>query len=101
MTPNYEDIDFDAVTNIVELAEIFSTGAYKDQNRGAKQESYAGIIAQHDSHPRSNYENAAQVLYIDRTRMLTEKIVEMKAMWFDEDGNRTTRPIRNPSLDGK
>lgn len=93
--PEYHKIDFDAVTNIVELAEIFSTGPYKDNGRTTEQETYAGIIAQYENAPRNNYENAAMVLYIDRNEFFTEKRINLKSMWFDEDGNRVARPVRN------
>jgi hypothetical protein len=99
MSDKYEDIDFDSVENIVELAEVFTKGPYDTQANTTEYESYNGIIEQYNNSTRNNYENAAMVLYVDRRRMLTEKIVDLKSMWFDEDGNRCERPVRK--LDGE
>lgn len=92
----YKDIDFDSVESVVELAEIFASGPYTDNGVTDIKECYSGIITQYENASRNNYENAAQVLYVDRTRQGSERIVEMKAMWFDEDGLRTSRPVRKP-----
>ena len=99
MSDKYEDIDFDSVENIVELvelAEVFTKGPYDTQANTTEYESYNGIIEQYNNSTRNNYENAAMVLYVDRRRMLTEKIVDLKSMWFDEAGLRTARPLRKP-----
>lgn len=92
----YKDISFDHINSVVELAEVYARGPYQDNGRTNIHECYSGIIAQYDNAERNNYENAAQVLYIDRSRQgPPDYIVELKAMWFDEDGRRTDRPVRN------
>jgi len=96
MKDPYEGLTFENVSNIVELAEVFVTGPYKDNGLTTEHETYTGIMEQYNNAPRNNYENAAMVMYIDRTRQDSEKIVEMKSMWFDEDGNKTARPVRKP-----
>lgn len=91
----YKDVNFDDVSTVVELAEKFASGPYKDNGSTDTKECYAGIITQYENAERNNYENAAQVFYVDRTKMgPPDHIVELKTMWFDEDGNKTARPVR-------
>jgi len=90
----YDDLDFDSVESIVELAEMYTKGPYQDSGETSSTESYGGIISQYNNAPRNNYENAAPVFYLDRSGFAPEKKIEMKAMWFDEDGHRVAKPVR-------
>jgi hypothetical protein len=92
----YADIDFDAVATIDDLSDIFRHAPFdpvKHPRTGT--ENPVGILEQYRLAGRDNYENAAMVIYLDRTAMFSEKKIELKSMWFDEDGNRTVRPVRN------
>lgn len=92
----YADIDFESVKTIDELSDIFRQPPYDPiKDPRTVNENPVGILEQYRTAARNNYENAAQVLYIDRTKMLSEKKIKLKSMWFDEDGNRVPRPIRN------
>lgn len=97
----YADIDFDAVTTIDQLAEIFNNPPYNPlvDARDTLYETAEGIKQQFDMSPRNNYENAAMVLYIDRTKQ-PDGPIEIKSMWFDEAGNKTARPVRS-TADGE
>ena len=100
MPKTYADVDFNAVTTIDELSDIYRQEPYApDKDPRTENENPVGILEQYRKSTRDNYENAAPVFYVDRTRYKTERIVELKSMWFDEDGNRTERPVRN--TDGK
>lgn len=94
MSNPYSVIDFDKVTNIVELAEVFTTGPYTDNGQTNEHESYTGIMTQYENAGRLNYKNAAFVVYLDRSQNTQPEIV-VRSMWFDEDGNRTERPEDN------
>jgi len=96
MIKTYIDVDFDAVTTIDELSDIYRQPPYDPVKfPRTKNENPVGILEQYRTATRDNYENAALVLYVDRTRSELESIVDLKGMWFDEDGNRTVRPVRN------
>jgi len=96
MTKTYADVDFDAVTKIDELSDIYRQEPYNPVKwPRTENENPIGILEQYRKSTRDNYENAAPVFYVDRTRFESDKIVELKTMWFDEDGNKTERPVRN------
>jgi len=96
MTKTYADVDFDAVTKIDELSDIYRQEPYNPVKwPRTENENPIGILEQYRKSTRDNYENAALVFYVDRTRFESDKIVELKTMWFDEDGNKTERPVRN------
>jgi len=95
MPKTYADVDFNAVTTIQDLSEIFKQEPYDPaKDPRTRNENPNGILEQYRQAHRSNYENAAQVFYVDRTLSVSEKRVQLKTMWFDEDGNRTERPVR-------
>lgn len=96
MNDPYKDIDFDSVEHIDDLSNIFRQPPYDPANDPrTKNENPVGILEQFRTAERNNYENAAMVLYVDRTKFASEKLVELKSMWFDEDGNRVPRPVRS------
>lgn len=96
----YANVDFDSVKTIDELSDIFRQPPYDPiKDPRTKNENPVGILEQYRLAPRNNYENAAMVLYADRSRFESENLVEIKSMWFDEDGNRVPRPVRK--VDGK
>lgn len=92
----YAGVDFDSVKTIDDLSDIFRQPPYDPVNEPRTMyENPVGILEQYRTAERNNYENAAVVFYIDRRFMAEEKKINMMSMWFDEDGNRVARPVRN------
>jgi len=92
MTKTYADVDFDAVTKIDELSDIYRQEPYDPVEwPRTGNENPIGILKQYHESTRDNYENAALVFYVDRTQVESNEIVEIKVMRFDEDGNRIAK----------
>ena len=97
----YSDIDFDAVKTIDELANIYSELPYGlEISVGSslwEYETTDGVLKQYKRSTKNNDDNSAFVMYVERNTsmgdFITEMHVELKSMWFDEDGNRVERPI--------
>lgn len=78
------------VTNIEELmAEFDASTEGRLENPESIQEQFINSLQINEGTLLDGY---SQVFYLDRSRMTEDKVVEMKAMWFDTSGNMVDRP---------